>query len=470
MLAWEPNLTDRNGPRYRMIADALIDDIENGRLAPGTRLPTHRDLAWHLSMNVGTVTRAYAEVERRGLIGGEVGRGTYVRGRNDRPAAGLPLSFTQHLDPSTGPNIANFSLNYPALVDAHTELAAAMAEFGKRPDRLDACLRYQYPGGRQEHRIAGARWLQRHAIPADSDTTLVTAGVQHAIAVAIGALTRPGDTLLMEELSYPNARSCALGRGLTVEPVALDRDGLCPDAFEAAIRRTGARVAYLVPTIQNPTASVMPEDRRRVVVDIARRHDVTLIEDAVYHFLPEDPPPTLYELAPERTVLAVGLSKIGAPGLRIGHCLYPAALGDRLVRGIAESMWMASPVMAEVGTLWMNDGSADRMMVKQRVASAQRQSLAAAILPAERVTAQPSGHHLWLELPEPWRATQFAQAIEARGVRITPAETFVVGRAHAPHAVRVSLASPEDLDGVERGLKVVADLMTEVSAGGYLRL
>ena len=79
MTNWTPDLSGRNGPRYRAIADALAEDVRGGRLAAGTRLPTHRDLAWRLKMTIGTVSRAYAEAERRGLVAGEVGRGTYVR-------------------------------------------------------------------------------------------------------------------------------------------------------------------------------------------------------------------------------------------------------------------------------------------------------------------------------------------------------------------------------------------------------
>src|SRR5947208_2143236 len=76
MTSWLPDLDRFSGPRYRVIAEALAADIRDGRLPPGSRLPTHRDLAWRLHVTVGTVSRAYAEAERRGLIGGEVGRGT----------------------------------------------------------------------------------------------------------------------------------------------------------------------------------------------------------------------------------------------------------------------------------------------------------------------------------------------------------------------------------------------------------
>src|SRR3954468_7731395 len=91
MTTWLPDLSQLRGPRYRAIADALAADISNGRLPTGVRLPTHRDLAYQLRVTVGTVSRAYAEAERRGLIGGEIGRGTFVRARGDTtPAIAAP--------------------------------------------------------------------------------------------------------------------------------------------------------------------------------------------------------------------------------------------------------------------------------------------------------------------------------------------------------------------------------------------
>src|SRR5215468_4326993 len=110
MTNWNPDLSGRGGPRYRAIADALAEDVRGGRLAAGTRLPTHRDLAWRLKMTIGTISRAYAEAERRGLISGEVGRGTYVR-----PPAGGALGMPDDIpgDPRD-PNFIDLSINRPS--------------------------------------------------------------------------------------------------------------------------------------------------------------------------------------------------------------------------------------------------------------------------------------------------------------------------------------------------------------------
>src|SRR5215813_10658704 len=100
MTSWTPDLSRHDGPRYRAIADAIAADFHGGQLKPGDRLPTHRDLAFRLGVTVGTVTRAYAEAQRRGLLEGHVGRGSFLAGlpgpgqapgAQASPAQGLPL-------------------------------------------------------------------------------------------------------------------------------------------------------------------------------------------------------------------------------------------------------------------------------------------------------------------------------------------------------------------------------------------
>src|SRR5690348_232297 len=127
MTSWQPDIGLRPGPRYRAIAEALAEDVRSGTLPAGTRLPTHRDLAWRLHVTVGTVSRAYAEAERRGLISGEVGRGTFVRAV--APAAPT-LRF--HADPAER-NLVDFRVNRPRATSEAPLTARALAELAADP-------------------------------------------------------------------------------------------------------------------------------------------------------------------------------------------------------------------------------------------------------------------------------------------------------------------------------------------------
>ena len=326
MTSWMPELRGRNGPLYRAIADALSEDIDAGRLTPGTRLPTHRELAERVGVTVGTVTRAYAEAEKRGLVSGEVGRGTYVRDRE------VPVHMPTPVDLAHDDSPVELGINAPATPEgdpASQALRRSLEELGRTP-RLAELLGYQPAAGTTAHRVAGAAWAARFGLKARPEQVVVCAGGQHAMEVALAALTRPGDMLVTEALTYPGVKVLARRFQLRLQGVAMDAQGLVPEAFEAACR-VGAKLLYTQPTCHNPTGAVQPEERRRKIADVARKYGVLVLEDDAYGLLPESRPPPLASFLPEASYFIAGVSKLLTPGLRIGYLVAPArARGERL--------------------------------------------------------------------------------------------------------------------------------------------
>lgn len=451
MTKWLPDLEDLAGPRYVAIADALAADISTGRLTPGSRLPTHRDLAWDLKVTVGTISRAYAEAERRGLIYGEVGRGTYVR---ERTPVTLPA------ESGAGRNYVDLAYNFPPLGEALPVLSDTLAEVARDGDLADL-MAYQLDPGRRRHRATAAAWMASFGVPAEAEDLVLTFGAQNAMLVTTMALAGPGATILTEELTYYGIKTIAAHLNLRVHGVALDEHGLIPDALDAACRSSGAKILYCIPTLQNPTASVMPEARRREIVAIAKRHDMTIVEDSVYGFLPEDAPPPLAALAPERTVYIASLSKFAGPGLRLGFLrAWPDAV-RAITTALRASSLVAPGVLAEVGARLIERGEARRLALWQRTEARRRQRAAARLLPKELVSTHPDAFHLWLELPEPWRREIFTAEARERGVGVGSAEVFAVGRGPVPHAVRLCLQASVSTAEVERGLVILADMLSE---------
>jgi DNA-binding transcriptional MocR family regulator len=448
---WLPSLSDRTGPKYLRIADALAEDIYAGRLPVGERLPTHRDLAWRLGVTVGTVSRAYAEAERRGLLVGEVGRGSFVR-------AGARSAATLAMPDEGGPQAIELGINRPPAALSAPEFAAAMAELAQSPE-LGELLNYHAHTGRWQHRAAGAAWIARRGLAVGTEQVLVTSGAEHAIAAALMALTDPGDTVLVEQLTWSGTRALASLLRLTLKPVAMDEEGLLPDSFEAACRATGARLLYTTPTIHNPTAAMLSADRRAEIARIAREYGVTIVEDDIYGFLDEQAPPPLCHYAPERGIYITAASKSLAPGLRVGFAAMPADRLGRFSAAARATNWMAPPVMAEILARWIADGTADVLAERMRREAAARQRLAARLLDGFSYQATPSSFHLWLQLPEPWRAPDLVAVARQRGVSMTSTELFVPGRGDTPHAVRVTLTAARDHAELERGLMLLIDLL-----------
>lgn len=447
---WQPNLEGSSRPRYVAIADAIARDAASGQLHPGVRLPTHRDLADKLGVTVGTVTRAYAEAARRGLISGEVGRGTFVRAA---PARDQFLSISQN-------STTNLSVNHPPSggIETQRALSDSLAAIAARPD-LDRLMVYPPDGGLPEHRAAGAAWIAGSGLAATPETVVVSSGIQHGLTAVLAASLDPGDVLVSESLTYPGMKALAGLLHLRLQGLAMDEHGLRPDALEAACRTGTVKALYCVPTLHNPTTIVMPEARRREIAGVARTHGVTIIEDDVHGPLLAAPPPPLASFAPELSFYLRGTGKCLTPGLRIGFILAPPERVPRLAASIRTTTWMAAPLMAEVMSIWIRDGTAERIVARQRAEAAARQGLAARVLAGLRYDAQPHGYHLWLHLPEPWRSETFAEQAERRGVRVTPSQIFLIGRGSPPHAVRVCLGAAPDHAQLEHALRSLADLV-----------
>jgi DNA-binding transcriptional MocR family regulator len=446
---WFPERSTLAPPLYKSIAARLEDDILEGRLTPGARRPTHRELANHLGITVGTVTRAYADAAERGLVEATVGRGTFVRRRGKR----RPPLFE-----NTPPGIVNLAMNRPSLGPHAGALADTLVEIAA-DGHLEALIDYVAPAGLPEHREAGAEFLRMLGHAATPERVLVTCGAQSALGVLMSALTEPGDRVLLEELTYGGILAAANQSHVAVHPVAMDEHGMRPDALDSACREHQPRLVACVPNHHNPTALVMPEERRRAIAAVARAHDVIVLEDDVYGFLVEDRPPPLAAFHPEGTCTITCTSKALIPGLRIGYVTAPAPFVERIASAIRSTVWMAPPLMAEVAARWIRDGTAGALMDYQKAETRARQAIAEEVLSSFRPFRHETAFHLWLPLPARWSAGAFAGALRERGVTVAASEAFVVGDSPVPRAVRLSVTAPATRDELRHALGVVAALL-----------
>ncbi|HKF59923.1 MAG TPA: PLP-dependent aminotransferase family protein [Dongiaceae bacterium] len=462
MTSWTPDLSRHDGPRYRAIADAIAADLHAGQLKPGDRLPTHRDLAYRLGVTVGTVTRAYAEAQRRGLLEGHVGRGSFLAGLT-RPAPSLPASGLTMADhESTG--MIELSLAFPPQATDEL-LQRTLTELARQPG-VTRLLNYQPHAGMAHHRAAGAAWIGRHGLEVPADRVIVTAGAQHGLCVVAGTLLKPGDLLLSEGLTYPGLRAVGELFKLRLKGLPLDDGGIIPEALESICRTEAPRALYCMPGLQNPTGAVMPAERRQAIAAILRRYGVVLIEDDIYGFLGGTLPP-LSAALPELGHYLVGTSKSMGPGLRIGFLVTPPGPNTHYVATLRATTWMAPPLLAEIACRWITDGTAAQMVEAQRRSSTERQTLTRSLLADFDYRAHPQSYYGMLYLPAPWRASDFVAAGARRGLRLRAAETFAVEQA-PPEAIRICICAVETTDILTTGLERIVELLREGPAADNL--
>ena len=444
--SWLPRLASRGGPRFLQIADALQAAMADGSLKPGDRLPPQRLLAAQLDVDLTTVTRAYDEARRRHLLEGRGARGTYVA------APKVELNSVLDLSMNTPPP--------PQGVDFDDMLKQGLSQVLMRTD-AQLLMNYHLGGGSDADRQAAAQWLAPMFGNVDAQQLVVCPGAQAAIAAFILALTKPGDAILTEPVSYPGLFAAATQLGRRIIAVQRDEYGMQPELLEKACREYQPGFVYLNPTLQNPTTTTMPLQRRKELARIARRCNIRIVEDDPYWLLADAPPPPIAALAPDHVCYISTLSKCLTPGLRVAFVRIPDPLArERFLSALRSFALMAAPLTAALATQWILDGSAAELMAGVRKEARQRHWMARDVL-AGRYSGSGDGLHVWLELPAYWSSSQLAHAADMEGIPVTPAQAFATDTASdsSVNAIRISLGSIKDREHLRAGLQRLSQLL-----------
>jgi DNA-binding transcriptional MocR family regulator len=452
MTIWLPTL-DRSKPLYLAIADAIAADVDGGTLAKGDRLPPQRDLAWKLGVTLGTVTRAYKEAEHRGLLAGEVGRGSYIRS-GQAPTAIAPMGFEAD-------GLIDLTHAIPPPIVSTQEFDAALHAMMRDPRRLDL-LDYAPPEGFALHKQMAANWLKRSGIEADQRDIFVTAGAHLGLITVLEAITQPGEAIMAEAMNYALLRLTF--KNAHIEPVALEMDaeGLTPSSFKHAASTGKSRVLYVVPSLQNPTTSTMSMQRREEIVAIARQYDITIIEDDIFRLLDARvQPPTFYALAPERTYHITSLSKTLAPGLRIGFVVSPKSQ-DRVLRGQIRTMATRTVgITGEIARYWIETDLASTILARTRSELSTLRASFMDVFKGHQFRCEPGAPYVWLELPARWTPGRFASALLARNIKVLPGSVFqLVPQAQSQH-VRICFGTTAQGWKVRKAFEAIKELMLE---------
>lgn len=455
---WQPVLSRRKGTLHTELLLSLRRDIAEGVLAAGEQMPTHRDLAKNLGIGVGTVTKAYAEAERLGLLSSAVGRGTFVAGRQ--------------LETAGDTGLIDLTLNVQTLDAVQRRLPDALLRLRDRADLADY-VNYAPQAGIDWHRQEIAGWLKEtaHFPRVNWQHLMMTTGSQHAMSLVVDHLCRPGDTVLVEAASFIGFLALLKYRGLKSCGVAMDGEGMIPAALEAAIDASGSRVVYLQPTLHNPTTRTMSRTRREEIAEIAARRQLWIIEDDVYAPIAIDLSGNQAEgaglvplatMVPDRTFYIGSVSKVLAPGFRVGFLLAPdAAIFAQLCTGMRANSYAASTLGALLVVQWIKDGVAGDIRQEIAAEALWRMRLARRLLgDAIETPSFLTSLHAWLPMSQ-LRAERIANDALRRGVMLTPPSSFnvlgeqtsglrlclnVVDRAtldRALHLIRAALANED---------------------------
>jgi DNA-binding transcriptional MocR family regulator len=414
---------------YAALVDGIAAEIATGRLQVGERLPPQRQFAYEKGIAASTAARVYAELLRRGLAVGEVGRGTFVAGQAPLP----PL----RVEPFEGR--IDLEFNFPTLPEQSALIGKSIGSW-QRPETLAAALapvtqrRLTEAGRMSASFLATDRWRPR------PEGFLFAGSGRQSLASAVSALVPVGGRLAVEAVTYPMIKGIAARLGVTLVPIAMDGEGIRPDALVKAHRAGALSAVYLQPVMQNPLGHTMSEPRREEVLRLVRKLDLMIIEDLVYGFLSDIPP--LAAQAEERAIVVDSLSKRLAPGIAVGFLHVPAQLHERFASAVRTGAWSVTPLALAAGMSLLADGTAAEITRRKRADAIARQAIVAECLAGQQIAADPRSYHVWLDLPDGWRAEPLTAAAARAGIAITPASAFAVAPGHSPNAVRLALGLP----------------------------
>src|SRR5262245_14249058 len=431
---------------YLQLADRIAAEIAGGTLRPGDRLPPQRNFAYERKIAVLTASRVYAELLRRGLVVGEVGRGTFISGDARRGAAapGEPRGI-----------LIDLEFNYPMLPDQASLIAKSLDGLEK-PAALDAALRQATTAGTPAVRSVAAAHLSQGGWSPSPEQLVFTGNGRQSIAAALAAVVPTGCRCAVEALTYPFIKGIAARLGLSLVALAMDERGVRPDAVLKAHSEAHLSAIYIQPVIQNPLGMTMSSARRADLLRVAEKLNLPIIEDNVYGFLDNEPP--LAALAPAACIVIDSRSNQVAPGLALGMIVTPQRLRESVMASVRSGGWTASGFAFAAAQRMMGDGTVAELTRLKRLDARVRQKLAADRLSGFEVQANEKCYHLWLTLPAHWRSQTFIAAAAKRDIALTPSTTFAVTPGHAPNAVRLALAAPT-MDQLDTGLRTLAAML-----------
>jgi DNA-binding transcriptional MocR family regulator len=464
-LGFQPDPSDPQ-PIYVQLTAALADAIRAGRIAVGARLPSERLYAERLGLSRTTVTAAYHELKAAGLVRGYVGRGAVVIADDPDRRFAEAIAWPQLASRLHGPAQPTVVTAEPGRISfadgwlhpSLTPRAAMAACAAKALEDPDLVTKAAPIVGLPALREALLEMLRANGVVATPGELLITGGAQQGLGVVARALISPGDVVVCESPTWHGAFRAFRAAGADVAGVAMDREGVDPDALEDALVRLRPIFVYLIPTFHCPTGRLMGLERRRRILELCARFRTPIVESHVYGDIAfGQPPPSLKSLDETGIVIHQGsASKTVSPALRLGWLVAPRAAMELLAPAKA-SLDLSTPALTQaVLAGFLRGGGYARHLPQFRAAlQTRRDALIAALAthcPDLRWLTPQGGLYLWAQLPQFSRASDIEAAAAEAGVSVRGGEAFLPDGGTSSH-IRLCYASPasdEIVTGAQR--------------------
>lgn len=445
-MSWKPDKRVLKRPIYRALASQLEQDIANGYLVAGTKMPPQRELADYLDINFTTVTRTYKIGMEKGLLTAVPGSGTFV---SSRASQSLTIA-SDRLTPSC------IELAFVAGFEEYNQLIPPVIEQLAKQPKLEALLGYAHPTGMPHHKSIGLQWLGNFGIRAVADQMAIASGSQNAIAIALSALFQPGDRIAVDAYTYPNFIALAKMYRLRLVPVDGDPDGMLADELDAKCTNQKIKGIFLMPSCCNPTTIKISHRRKQELAAVIDKQGLILIEDEIHAFLavpyrdPEELP--MFQLIPENTVHICGTSKPICSGLRVAYLVFPDTFSEPIKQAIFNINVKTSSLDTEVITQLILTGTAGRIMDAKLEKVKEANALFDKVFKTSQTVGQIPSLYRWLPIASKMAGEKLEELMEKQGIHVFHSSRFQCSSPGKENYLRIALSSTDSIEQLEVGL------------------
>lgn len=439
-------------PVYRAIALSITRAINSQFLIEGDKLPPVRVLADGLFVTPGTITRAYDVLEKDLMIFKRVGDGCYVK----KAASQYHYDFSN----TSSTQLSDIDLRLNAHIDIGTriEFSNALRKLSLAETFLQDFCNYSPEMGKFKHRQAGVKWFGFSGVETQVDNVLITSGAQHALFILLATLVKPGGFVAASKVSYPGLVTASRTLNIKLTGLEYDEEGVVPDSLVSALKIHPLQLLYLTPTLDNPTTAIMSDQRREEIAAICQRANIKIISDETLGVISPEQKLNFSAIYPEATFVISSISKVLGPAFRVGFIAAPTSYVQHISAVLKAISWSGDNVATEVACHWILDGTADVHLKKQALEIQKRITLIKPYLDELGAKYNDFCGHFWLDLPEPWRASEFEYEMNKRNILIKTSESFAVGRTEIPQSVRVAICKPS-VSQLENALKTLLEVV-----------
>lgn len=449
-MSWKPQI--RKGgdiPLYIEVAQALEMDVRNGQLNPNDKLPPQRELADYLDVNLSTIARAFKLCTAKGLISGEVGRGTYI--------SSDVLSKFPMLDQCGLEHCVNLGASHP-LYNQNKYVVQVLKQIIKKTN-VTNLLEYTETSGRFGHKLSGQNWLFQFGLKVPVENILISSGLQNSLAIILTSLFRFGDKIVTNSVIYPGIKNIANSLGIQLIPIPYSGQRMNIDYLVQLCKNENIKGIYIIPDHHNPTTHFMSERERWDLSTVIKQYGLICIEDATYSFLSDKKYPAVASMVPEQCIYISTVSNSLSAGLRVAFLSMPSSYSEQIKKGNSDINVMAAPLEVEITSQLIETGVAQKIIQEKRIELQRRNKLVDKYLSDFPIKGEANSQFRWLRLPPKWTGKQFEAVAKENGVQVFCCERFIVGSAIVEPAVRLAISTPHNREDLEKGLKIIKNIL-----------